>query len=78
MGNINSGLWNSQLSMNNPLLILLVSNAIKSDAQFILHSKGEVSKVMKNYSSTDESSNFGGLGAFFVDTCSNFGARSNL
>ena len=78
----NSGLWNSQLSMNNPLLLLLLSNAVYSEARFILHSKAEVSKVVpkviKNYSLKDESSKIGGLGAFFFDTCSNLGACSNL
>ena len=65
----NSGLWNSQLSMDNPLLILLLSNAVSGEARFILHSKAEVSKVVskviKNYSSKHRSSNVGGLGAFF-------------
>ena len=56
------GRWNSQLSMNTLLLILMVSNTVKIEPRFILHLKAEVSKV--DYSSRAKGSNVRGVGAF--------------
>jgi hypothetical protein len=66
--------WNSELSMNNPLLTLLLYLGEWTGAPPILPNKAEESK--RQFSSKANSSNVRGVGTFF-GTCLNLGQLSS-